>query len=192
MSKLVLYTLLVWAGPLPAASSGSGFADIMRGMATGLAILGQAGNTKFPNYGSPTLPFSAVPPGYAWPGAPIGPGWNNQPWTGGYAYPSYPYRGTSRRAYNSPRILESLQGSWETNNGGLLLVRRNMARLYIERNEYQDFYIRADPRYLWMWPTKSQVSQRYEHHISGDIIRLRDEFGNTLTLRRYQTPSQRH
>jgi len=106
-------------------------------------------------------------------------------------YYSEPYERRYESESEASRILERLQGSWKTDKGGLLLVRRDMARLYMNRDEHQDFYLRGGSRYIWMWPVKSQASQRYEYHISSDRILLRDEFGNTLTLIRYQ-PEQRN
>lgn len=198
-SRHLLYAILAWLAPTFVLAAGSSFADLMRGMASGLALLGQANNTTAPSYLSPVAPFYPTVPGAPWSAPSAIPGWGMprpgmpgfaaSPWAGfpGYSAPAY-----NRNPVNeptSPRVMERLQGSWKTDKGGLLLVKRDMARLYITLDQYQDFYIRADTRYLWMWPVGSQGNQRYEHHISSDRIILRDEFGSSLTLLRYQHPS---
>lgn len=174
----------------PCNAAGTSFTDILRGMAGGLALLGQSGNTTgFPYFGSGN-PFYPMSPGPMWPNSGGFPAWGAPPW-GGYSPYSPPYRQYPDRDSTGSRVLERLQGSWKTNKGGLLLIRRDMARLYISRDEYQDFYLRADDRYLWMWPIKSQASQRYEFHISSDRIVLRDEFGSSLTLLKYRPATSR-
>lgn len=178
---------------LPAATSvnsaGATITDLMRGMATGLALMGQAGGpvaTPYPGMGSPFFPMA---PGYGWPGAQTFPGWGSTPWQTMTPYAGTTHPGNTPRSTESSRVLERLQGSWKTENGGLLLVRRDMARLYIDRDQYQDFYLNADNRYLWLWPINSQASQRYEYHFSTDRVILRDEFGSSLSLFKYQLES---
>lgn len=188
ISKLVLCICLVWSGTMPAATTGNTFGNILRGMATGLALLGQATNNQTPNYASPVIPVYPLPPGYAWPGAPA---WGAPPWTGGYGYPGYPYNGNHPQARSRQSTLRRLQGSWETSNGGLLLIKENLARLYVSADRHQDLYIRADRHYVWMWPVDSQAVKRYDHRIFDDKILLRDEQGNTLTLKRYRPKSTR-
>lgn len=189
----LLCAILAWLMPTFAAAAGSTVTDLMRGMATGLALLGQSGNRTTPPYLSPGVPFYPSAQGLPWATPPAMPGWGMPPWNGFPVYPATPpynsYNPVQSPEPSSPRVLERLQGSWKTDKGGLLLIRRDMARLYVKRDQYQDFYIRADSRYLWMWPVGSQASQRYEHHISSDRIVLRDEFGSSLTLLRYQSPS---
>ena len=206
MSRLLLHAFLIWAGPVSAAGSGSGFGDILRGMATGLAILGQSTNATNPNFSSPFGPY-ALPPGYAWPSMQTLPGWGGSGWTPPLGYPPYPYtrpytgaynggyNGVYNRAYGGPvppryresPTLDKLQGGWAVDKDeGLLLVKANMARLYAARDEYQDFYIQADTRYLWMWPIDSKVPQRYRLRFLSDRVVLDDELGYTLTLRRYK------
>jgi hypothetical protein len=207
MPKLALQVFLVCAAPAAAAATGNTFGDILRGMATGLAILGRSTNAGNSNLFSPFSPY-ALPPGYAWP-SPTFPGWGGNGWSTPYGYPAYgpgygrPYRGRPYAApyssdndgyaplrYQQTPTLDKLQGSWEVlNDEGLLLVKANMARLYASRDEYQDFYIQADKRYLWMWPVGSKVPQRYRLRIQSDRIVLDDELGYTLTLRRYQPGS---
>lgn len=202
--RLALGATLSGFSTLATSAQGTNFGDILRGMATGLALLGQSSNTGGLPYGA--NPFYPMSPGTMWPPASGFPGWGGNPWAGGpwgggprnsgpwsgsspWSGPPYPgaaYERSYEGEAESVRILERLQGSWKTDRGGLLLVRRDMARLYVNRDDYQDFYLRGDRRHVWMWPIKSQASQRYEYHIASDRILLRDEFGSTLTLIKYQ------
>ncbi len=186
MLKLALSACLLCSGPVPAATTGSTFGDILRGMATGLALLGRSNNTPGYNTTIVPVPVYPLPPGYAWPGTPAMPPWGTSPWSGGYTYPGYPYIGAYPRAYPRKSTLRLLQGGWEISNGGLFLVKDNMARLYLSPDRHQDLYIRADSHYVWMQPVGSQKARRYEHRIFDNRILLRDEHGNTLTLKRYR------
>ncbi len=197
--RLILCLALCGLQPALAAGSGSTFADMLRGMATGLAILGQASNANTtPGYYAPLAPVVPVlPPGYAWPAAPAVPAWGTPAWPGGAGYLGYPYAPMGPYPpvppyyYSQQRFLRRLQGAWETDSGGLLLVKGNMARLYLSRDRHQDLYIRADPRYVWMRPVNSGEERRYDHRIFDDKILLRDDEGRTLTLKRYR-PADRH
>lgn len=188
---LMIGVLLGTAGAAVPATTGSPFLDMMRGMATGLTLLGQNSNTGAPTVIYPQIQplpvptYSPFPPSYPW--GPTLPGWPPTP-----PYGAAPYGGTPwappapfSPGRNVGNVLSKLQGAWETNNGGLLLVRDNMARLYVTRDEHQDLYITADPRYLWLQPVGGQNPTRYEHHIYRDRMVLRDGRGNSLVLRRY-------
>ncbi len=188
-AKLLMIGLLLGlAGSAAPATTGSPFMDMMRGMATGLALLGQNSSTSpttvypqiqalpIPGYppfasGLPWAPsFPGLPPNLPYGASPYG----STPWP-----PPAPYAGGGN-------ILSRLQGAWESSNGSLLLVRNNMARLYVSRDQYQDLYITAGPRYLWLRPVRGQSPTRYEHHIYRDRMVLRDGRGNSLVLRRYK------
>ena len=182
------FLLLSTFQPSLSHAAGSAFSDLLRGMVGGMALLGQSGNTTgFPYLGAGN-PFYPMSPGPMWPNTTGFPAWGTSPWGGYSTYPPN-YGHSPARDSNASRTLERLQGSWKTNKGGLLLIRRDMARLYLSRDEHQDFYLRTDDRYLWMWPIRSQASQRYEYHISTDRIVLRDEFGSSLTLIKYRPDS---
>lgn len=165
-----------------AQSTGSGIANLMRGMFTGLALLGQAGNTPELGTAYPGLgmsPWGGAP----WAGNPAGmspwgtspPGmspWSVGPW-GGVPLTAYqgmpippggvPWANQGLRAYPqwngnqafatpNSGLLRILQGEWETHSGGLLLVKGTLARLYVSRDRYQDLQIAADSAYVWMRP----------------------------------------
>lgn len=183
-----LSILLQAAVPQTLAARGGGltFADMLRGMATGLALLGQAGSVGTPALTYPQVPVYPVPvypPAYPWPAtppyaAPYGRAYG-APW-GAPAWPAADGRG----------VLERLQGAWQSDNGGLLLVKDNLARLYLSRDRYQDLYLHADTRYLWLRPVDtSGRTVRYAYRVHGDRIELYDRRGNSLILRRYRPKS---
>jgi hypothetical protein len=201
--RLLLGVCLVAATiPLRAADTGSEIVNLMRGMFTGLSLLGQAANTPgLNNYTNPgglnwapgmspwggmgpgTPPMGVSPWGASpWAAAP----WANNPWqpAWGGAQPGFP--GTSPADGRYAYLMRMLQGSWETNNGGLLLIKGNLARLYVSRDRYQDLEITVDRVHLWMRPAGStQTADRYEHRIFDRRIVLRDRAGKVLLLRRH-------
>ena len=186
-----MFALVLLAGtstPLPAATTGSPFLDMIRGMATGLALLGQSANTGTT---APTViyPVPAWPPGYAWPPAYPPPPWGGAPGWGAAPYGAPPWGGVPWNGAWGGDPVRRLQGAWETDHGGLLLVKDHVARLYASRDEYQDYYLRADPRFLWLQPVEGGVPTRYEHRIYGNRIVLRDARGNRMVLRRYRPGS---
>jgi|GEM_PF-1318009 len=195
---LILLTLLN-----PAAQANE-MANLMRGMFTGLALLGQASNASGLGYGYPGAWGGHYPPGTAplggpWASAPGGPGtwaapplggvpWNGVPWANTQlpGYSDWATRQQYNRSEPYSHLMRILQGSWETQNGGLLLVKGSLARLYLSRDRYQDLEIRADKHYVWMRPAGSrQTPDRYEHRIFDRRVILRDEDGRVLVLRRH-------
>lgn len=194
--------LSVAAMPLRAADTGSEMVNLMRGMFTGLSLLGQAANTPGLNsYGNPGAlnwapglspwnsmypgapPLGASPWGAApWTGAP----WGNNPWPPAWGGGQTGFPATSSADGRYAYLMRMLQGSWETHNGGLLLIKGNLARLYVSRDRYQDLEITVDRVYLWMRPAGStQTADRYEHRIFDRRIVLRDRAGKVLLLRRH-------
>lgn len=188
--RFLLLTLAILAGTAThASSSGADIANLMRGMFTGLALLGQASNTQGLGYGYPGLPGSPLG-GSPWGAAPFGSvPWSGIPWANpnlpGYSQwnNGYPGYGDYRR---SPQPLRFLQGGWETHSGGLLLVKSNLARLYVSRDRYQDLEIYADRHYVWMRPAGTrQRADRYDYRVNDGGIVLRDRDGRVLVLRRH-------
>jgi len=174
---------------LAARGGGLTFADMLRGMATGLALLGQAGSVGAPALAYPQVPvypLPVYPPAYPWSAAPpyVPPygGIYGAPWGGVPAWPP---------AANNRGFLEPLQGAWQSDNGGLLLVKDNLARLYLSRDRYQDLYLHADAHYLWLQPVDtSGRTVRYAYRADEDRIELHDQRGNSLILRRYRPKSK--
>lgn len=194
---ILLTTVLFIAHP--AKSQNSAFADVMKGMITGLALLGQANNSQHnPWLGVPTLSPWPMAPGTMLPG--MQPGMMSMypqaltqlgqiPQT---TYPPVPgaYQPYSQNRAAPSKAMQDLQGSWETNNGGLFLVKGNLGRLYLSRDRYQDLQLQADQRYLWMRPAGGYETKRYEHRIFTHKVILRASDGKVLLLKRYQTGQQ--
>ena len=203
---LLLTLWLAGAGnAVRAADTGSEMVNLMRGMFTGLSLLGQAANTPGWNaqgYPGPQgwtqggSPWSGVSPGISPWGTPMwgSPTWGAPPWPpappmasawppGTPAIANPQWSATNGRNASLTRML---QGSWETHTGGLLLIKGNLARLYVSRDRYQDLEIRVDRHYLWMKPAgSSQPHDRYEHRIFDRRVILRDPNGEVLLLRRH-------
>lgn len=182
--------------PLAAADSGStGMANLMRGMITGLSLLGQASNPN-PGLGYPGLGYPGLGYPGLFPGAMPGAGWfGTNPWNApAWGTPGTPRPYGSPPAYpNSPysqinaALLRRLQGSWETDTGGLLIVEGRLARLYLSRDRYQDIELGLDHHYLWIRPAGDAAApaERYEHRIFDKRIILRNADGGVLLLRRF-------
>lgn len=168
--------LLQAIAPQAMAVRGGGlaFADMLRG----LALLGQAGSVGTPILTYPKVPV--YPPTYPWPVIP--------PYVPPYGgtYPS-PGDVPAWSPTDGSAFLEHLQDAWKSDNNDLLLVKDNLARLYLSHNRYQDLYLHADARYLWLRPAgTSGRTVRYAYRVHGDRIELYDQRGNSLILRRYQ------
>jgi len=172
IATLLIATLIIAIQPASAAQNNSNaMANVFKGMITGLSLLGQANNTP-----------SMAPSPYFIPGA--YPGMGN--------YSQSPY---SQQPYpqNQPmnRTLSEFQGSWEIDNGKLLIVKGNMARLYLSADRYQDLHLQANTRFLWMRPDGTQTAKQYEHRIFSKRAILRDDQGRQLLLQRYQQKPNR-
>ncbi len=111
----------------------------------------------------------------AWPGAAI-PGIGVPP--GNWAGPGY--YGGGPAAHQST----ALDGIWELDNGGMAIIRGNAARLYLSREQYQDFSIRYDRAYLWWQPRRGGSPSRYRYQIREGRMILQDEEGKVLFMRR--------
>lgn len=146
--------------PASAYANGSLF-DVMRGMVTGMALLGQLANA--PNTSRYAQPWRYYPPP---PGAFSAPGAYQPP-------------------QNNP-LLQKLQGSWYTDNGELLVVNGNYARLYRSRTQYQDLQIRIDAQFIWIAPSGHRQAKQYQHRLLPDRFALRDAQNKTLEFKRYQ------
>jgi len=169
---LFLFLFMGLISPALAAGSGNLFGDLMQGMAKGLNQLNQQQNTNQPQWNFPPglepLSESQNRTNFAYP--PF-----NQPY---YAPPFIPIE---------RQLLQYLQGNWRTNRGGLLMVRGNLARLYVDAKTHQDLYIRIDPEAIWLQPANNPkaVASRYDFQIDGNQIALRDMHMQSLVLIRH-------
>ena len=138
-----------------------------------MAGLGVTPGTAMPN------PLTGMPGGGlpgatgAWPGGPwMNPSPGNTvgpPWTGGAT------------AAPVPGLLD---GIWETNKGGVVIIRADAARLYLARDQYQDYLIRYDDRHFWWRPRDGSKFKRYRYEMREGRMILADAQGNLLLLRR--------
>ncbi len=134
-------------------------------------MTGFPGTTGFPGMtGYPGM--SSFPGG--WPG-------------GGYPMPSYPttgYGNFGNYSQQSPAARAYLDGAWETDKGGVVIIRGNLARLYIDRDQYQDFMLGYDRSRLWWKPYQGGTANTYQYEMRDGRMVMRDADGNYLLLRR--------
>lgn len=143
------------------AQANSSLFDVMRGMVTGMALLGQLSNS---------LPNNANYP----------PRWQY--------YPPPPGAFSPPDAYQHPQgnpLLQQLQGSWYTQGGELLVINGNYGRLYRTRDQYQDLQLRIDPQFLWLAPSGQTQAKQYAYRLSQNRFVLRDAQNQTLEFKRY-------
>lgn len=85
---------------------------------------------------------------------------------------------------SAPHSAALLDGAWELDKGGFVVIRGGAARLYLTREKYQDFSIGYDRQYLWWSPQRGGSPSRYRYQMSDGRMILSDEDGKLLLLRR--------
>ena len=150
----------VWPG-----AAGMPMNPAMGGMPMGWG--GQFPTGRFPINQNPMN--MGMPPFQGVPGM---PGW------GGVPYP-----GRGGQGYGAPAA-GLLDGIWELNKGGLLIIKADAARLYVSRDQYQDYVIRYDDSYLWWRPHNGNRTSQYRYEVRDGRMILADSKGNLLLLRR--------
>lgn len=95
-------------------------------------------------------------------------GWNNNP------------------PLSPPRTRQDLlDGNWQSNSGGLLILYQGRYRLYVSRDRHQDGTFRLWQDHIELVPDQAQAS-RYEYaHQEGRLV-LRDASGQLLLFRRFE------
>ncbi|MGA1007484.1 MAG: hypothetical protein ACO378_05780 [Sedimenticolaceae bacterium] len=173
LQRTIIFSLFIsLTSSVSAVGSGNLFGDLMQGMTKGLAQLNQQQNTNQPQWN--------FPPGLE----PLSETRNNT---------NFPYPRFNQPYYAPPfipierQLLQYLQGNWQTNRGGLMLVRGNLARLYVDAKTHQDLYIRIDPEAIWLQPANNPkaIASRYDFQIDGNQIALRDMHMQSLVLIRH-------
>ena len=156
---------------------GSGFGGLSgfggypgMGVMPGVSPLSLYGMGGAPGMGS--LPGMGGVPGMgqfpgmsAWPGA----GWGIP---NGYGQPT------------GVNTTGQLDGIWELDKGGFVVIRGSNARLYLSREKFQDFRVGYDRQNLWWTPTTGGTRSRYRYQLSDGRMILRDKEGNYLLLSR--------
>ena len=148
-------------GGFPGASPMTGFGGIP-GMSPMSGFGGVPGM-------SPMTGFGGVP-GMGFPGAGGIPG--------NWANPGSPGQGRSNH------VSTHLDGAWELQNGSFVIIQGDAARLYLSREQYQDFAVYYDQQYLWWQPQEGGAPSRYLYQTQEGRMILRDEEGQQLLLRR--------
>lgn len=121
--------------------------------------------------------FSGLaPPGGTWPGIP----WTNMPQGPGQFSPQTP----GWPGMPTPPVAGLLDGVWELNRGGVVIIRADAARLYVTRDRSQDYLIRYDDTHFWWRPRDGSQFERYRYRMEEGRMVLADEAGNLLLLRR--------
>ena len=98
------------------------------------------------------------------------PGLGGQPWQ------QWPGPATAPAA--------TLDGIWELNSGGVVVIRGDRARLYLSRERYQDFVIAYDRQQFSWAPLRGGSASRYRYQIRDGRMILQDKDGNYLLLRK--------
>jgi hypothetical protein len=129
-----------------------------------------------PLYGTGAVPgMGQMPGGLGWPGGGypqlggLPNHWGGQNWGG-------PGQHSASRGL--------LDGIWELNKGGFVIIRGNAARLYLSKETYQDFVIGYDHQYLWWQPQAGGSTSRYRYQVRDGRMIMQDSDGNYLLLRR--------
>lgn len=158
-----------------------------------------------PSYGAPMMngmngfgPGGFSPGGFGgYPGMTGFPGMSGAPgmggfpsgWPGGgYAMPYNPmtqWGQTGTYGQYAPSTRGYFDGTWETDKGGVVVMRGNIARLYIDRDHYQDYTFGYDRSYLWWKPYQGGQTKTYRYEVRNGRMVMQDQNGNYLLLRRH-------
>lgn len=84
-----------------------------------------------------------------------------------------------------------LEGAWEIHNGGLLIIKQGLARLYLSKTRYQDFYFKHDHKNIWMQPSEEEgIPLTYDFKLQSGRMIMRDENDKVLLLKRLKNPTK--
>jgi hypothetical protein len=70
------------------------------------------------------------------------------------------------------------------NTGDVVIIRADAARLYVSRDQHQDYLIRYDDTHFWWRPRDGSKFERYRYEMREGRMVLADQNGNLLLLRR--------
>jgi hypothetical protein len=102
------------------------------------------------------------------------PGGNWENWGNLNYYPQVPA--------NRPSTY--LDGVWELDKQGFVIIKGDVARLYLSREQHQDFVLYYDRQHLWWRPQEGGKASRYTYQERDGRMILRDSEGNLLLMRR--------
>jgi hypothetical protein len=117
--------------------------------------------------------------------------WNADPspsWS--QAYPGYGWSGALPQAPADATRNTPLEGVWLAANGGGMVIRHGLVRLYVAADVYQDFYLKLQGRLLLLRDARSGQVRSYDFALQGERLVLLDRQGNLLLFRRAALPGR--
>jgi len=164
--------------------SGLGTVPGVAGMTSGYPLAGAMGG--LPGLGgNPMSGFGGVPGAGGQPRFSDAPWGSTNPWQSGMPFASGGPPGQHSRWTDGPAPkIGLLDGIWETNKGGVVIIKADAARLYVSRDRYQDFIIRYDHNHFWWQPRDGSKFRRYRYEMREGRMILADDKNNLLLLRR--------
>ncbi len=141
------------------------------------------GMTGSPGMGTP-LGIPSIYGAGGWPGPAQTPGPAGWPPVGFADSPgAWAYPGGHVHSYGS---LPSghLDGAWELDKGGFVIIRGNTARLFVSPERSQDFTIGYDHDRLWWRPRGTRSASHYRYQVRDSRMIMQDSEGRLLLLRR--------
>lgn len=126
--------------------------------------------------------MTGVPGMSPWSGMAGYPGMGQMPGVGGLAG-NWTQQGWPGQAGSAAQS-GYLDGIWELTNGSLVIIKRNAARLYVSREQYQDFILGYDQQRIWWTPRGGNTTTTYRYQMRDGRMVLRDNQGETLLMRR--------
>jgi hypothetical protein len=149
-----------------------------------------SGMTMIPGGGMPGPMGGGMPGPMAGPMAgqmsPFNPGmgsWPGVPWAQGATNPG---AGVPWSPGGNTPAAGLLDGIWELNTGHVAIIRADSARLYVARDQYQDYLIRYDDSHFWWRPRDGSKFERYRYEMREGRMVLANQDGRLLLLRRRQ------
>ncbi|MGB5466318.1 MAG: hypothetical protein WBM84_09575 [Sedimenticolaceae bacterium] len=77
-----------------------------------------------------------------------------------------------------------LDGAWELDKGGFVIIKGNIARLFVSPERSQDFTIGYDRYRLWWRPRGTHSTSHYRYQVRDGRMIMQDSEGRMLLLRR--------
>lgn len=175
----------------------------------GASAFGMPGSSPLGGFGNPMSPWSSMPlsgGGMPWGGGGMPWTGSGMPWSGGQmpgmpqmpgntgmpqmpgsagmpmpSMPSMPWGGSRQKGTASSEFLD---GSWEGQDGELLLIRRGMFRIYADAETFRDGHLQVQGDRLQLKDSESGRTREYEMRHQGDQLGLRTPEGEVLLYRR--------
>lgn len=79
---------------------------------------------------------------------------------------------------------DQLDGAWELDRGGLVVIKGSRARFYLSLEQFQDYTIGYDRDYIWWSPVNGTTQSRYRYRMQEGRMIIAEDDDNYLLLRR--------